>query len=153
MAGERIIDAAMEDLRPQPPPLPPSALTPRTAAAKARGREIGAAIKRNIELVLALLGAAGITLAQVADGIAAMLAWGRKAGLWAPLALIGLGVAASGIRQLLGVIQGLSQQLNALTSQWQRQHGELRGEVGELRGEVAALRKEILLPSSTMGQA
>lgn len=121
-----------------PPPIPPAAstATPRTEAARARGRQLGAVLRRNLELVLAILGAAGISVAQAADGLAAVIRWARGAGMWPALALLALGVGATGIRQLLAVIRGLSQRLDVLTSQWQQQHDELRGEVHALRGEI-----------------
>lgn len=131
-----------------PPPIPtaPSTSTPRTEAARARGRQLGGLLRRNVELVLAICGALGISVAQAADGIAAVVRWARAAGMWPALALLALGVGATGIRQLLAVIRGLSQRLDTLTGQWQVQHDELRTEVQALREEIHEQR---VAPSST----
>jgi hypothetical protein len=122
---------------PPPLPVPPaSTLTPRTQAAHGRGRQIGQAIRRHAELILGVLGALGITLAQAADGVAAVIKWGRGAGLWPALAVLAIGVVAAGTRQMLAVVTGLFDRLDQLASRWEHQYHGLRNEVAALRTVV-----------------
>jgi len=147
-----------------PPPLPPAALptesiaskdqpasgmTPRTQAARTLGQRLGHLLRCNKEIALGILGALGLTVAQVVDGVATLLVWARKQGLYPALAVLAISVAAAGIRQLLAAVWGLSDRLDALAHRWEIQHAELRGEVRVLRSRVdTGPHERIELPSA-----
>jgi len=61
-------------------------MTPRTAAATSRGRELGRSLRRYAATVTAALGAAGLTLGSVLSGIG-VRDWLERWGFWPTFAL------------------------------------------------------------------